>query len=67
MKNKLTSLWSVKLDYKFVESTQDRDFMFTLDAKKKTVKANIYYWRGQRLMKFNQGQIRLNDDHTEMT
>lgn len=28
----LTSLWSEKLHYKFVESTEDGDFMLALDA-----------------------------------
>lgn len=28
----LTSLWSKKLHYKFIESTEDGDFMLALDA-----------------------------------
>lgn len=30
----LTSLWSKKLYYKFVESTEDGDFMLAFDAEK---------------------------------
>ena len=37
----LTSLWSVKLHYEFVESTQDCDFMLTLNAEMKWVKDGI--------------------------
>lgn len=29
----LTSLWSIKLHYKFIESSQDRNLMLTLNAK----------------------------------
>lgn len=32
-KKKLTSLWSIKLHYKFIQSTQNGDFMLTLDAE----------------------------------
>lgn len=30
----LTSLWSEKFHYKFIESTEDGDFMFALNAVK---------------------------------
>lgn len=39
----LTSLWSEKLHYKFIESTKDGDFMFALDAVK-AVKDNGFTW-----------------------
>lgn len=29
----LTSLWSIKLHYKFIEPTEDGDFMFALNAE----------------------------------
>lgn len=32
----LTSLWSIKLHYKFIESSQDRNLMLTLNAKVKS-------------------------------
>lgn len=30
----LTSLWSIKLHYKFIESTKNGDFMLALDAER---------------------------------
>lgn len=32
-KNKLTSLWSIKLHYKLIKSAQNCDFMLTLNAE----------------------------------
>lgn len=39
----LTSLWSKKLYYKFVESTEDGDFVLALDAVRLVKETFLYF------------------------